>query len=387
MKTELKTVISLDSFKGSLGSVEAGEAVREGILRVFPDADVSVFPLADGGEGTVDALTVGMGGELREVTVSDPLGRKISAGYGIVNSGNTAVIEMSAAAGLTLLKEDERDPMHTTTYGVGEIIKDAINTGCRDFIIGIGGSATNDCGIGMLQALGFGFPGDDGREVPYGAKGAGLVTEIRTDAVIKELKDCRFRVACDVNNPLFGENGASLIYGPQKGADDSMTKQMDSWLRQFSDIVKKYFPGADPGHPGAGAAGGMGFAFRTFLGGSLERGIDIVMKETGLEEHISEADIIVTGEGRIDRQTAMGKAPIGVAGIAKKYGKTVIAFAGSIGDGAEECNARGIDAFFPIVRQPGSLEQAIDPDNARRNLADTAEQVFRMLGCQGIKRS
>lgn len=246
----MKAVISLDSFKGSLGSVEAGEAVREGILRVFPDADVSVFPLADGGEGTVEALTVGMGGELRKVTVSDPLGRKISAEYGIVNSGNTAVIEMSAAAGLTLLKEDERDPMNTTTYGVREIIKDAINTGCRDFIIGIGGSATNDCGIGMLQALGFGFLGDDGREVPYGAKGAGLVTEIRTDAVIKELKDCRFRIACDVNNPLFGENGASLIYGPQKGADDSMTKQMDSWLSQFSDIVMKYFPDADPGHPG-----------------------------------------------------------------------------------------------------------------------------------------
>ncbi len=374
-----KVVISIDSFKGSLSSVEAGESVREGIIRAFPDTDVTVLPLADGGEGTVKVLTAGMGGELCDVKVSDPLGREITAGYGIVNSGKTAVIEMSAAAGLTLLKEDERNPWYTTTYGVGEIIRDAIEKGCRDFIIGIGGSATNDCGIGMLQALGFGMLGEGGKQVPHGALGAGHVSDIRTDGVIKELIDCRFRIACDVNNPLCGENGASLIFGPQKGADGNMPIQMDSWLRQFSGIVKQYCPDADPDQPGAGAAGGMGFAFSTFLNGSLEPGIDIVMKETGLEEHIKDADIVVTGEGRIDRQTAMGKAPIGVAGIAKKYGKPVIAFAGCIGEGAEECNSCGMDAFFPIVRGPISLEQAMDPDTARKNLCDTAEQVFRIM--------
>ncbi|MCR5774066.1 MAG: glycerate kinase [Lachnospiraceae bacterium] len=380
----MKVAVAIDSFKGSMSSTEAGEAAKDGILRVWDDADVTVCPLADGGEGTVDALTRGMRGEFCKVKVFDPLGRRITAEYGIVDPGRTAVIEMSAAAGLTLIGMEERDPALTTTYGVGEIIKDALAKGCRNFIIGIGGSATNDGGIGMLQALGFGMLDERGKSVPYGAKGAGCLCSIKSEEAAVELKDSVFRIACDVKNPLCGENGASLIYGPQKGADPEKASQMDAWLGHYAAMVKRYHPEADPDYPGSGAAGGMGFAFRTFLGGTLEPGIDIVIEETGIEEIIKAADIVITGEGRIDRQTAMGKAPVGIARIAKKYNKPVIALAGGLGEGAEECIAKGVDAIFPIVRQPVSLEEAMEPKNAIKNLSDTAEQLFRALktGCE-----
>ncbi len=379
----MKIVISIDSFKGSLSSLEAGNAAKEGILRVFPDAEVVVRPLADGGEGTVDALTKGLGGKLRTVTVTGPLGAPVSASYGLFEKTKTAVIEMSAAAGITLIAEEERNPLETTTYGVGELLKDAILQGCRKFLIGIGGSATNDGGVGMLSALGFSFFDENGNKIALGAKGLKDLKTIETKNVLPELSECTFQIACDVTNPLCGENGCSAIYGPQKGADKEMIKNMDLWLLRFSSLTKTVFRDANPDSPGAGAAGGMGFAFETFLNGTLTRGVELILKETNLEEYVKDADIVVTGEGRLDSQTAMGKAPAGVATLAKKYGKKVIAFSGCATRDANMVATCGIDAFFPIARGASSLEEAMDIKNAHQNMADTAEQVFRLIrACQ-----
>jgi len=375
----MKVTIAIDSFKGSLSSLQAGDAVREGILRVYGDAAVQVRPLADGGEGTVEALTVGMGGELQTVTVTGPLGEKAEARYGILADGVTAIVEMSAAAGITMVPAERRNPLHTTTCGVGEMIRDAIRRGCRRFIVGIGGSATNDGGVGMLQALGYGMLDENGKQVSYGAQGLRELRSITDDSVIPELRDCSFRIACDVTNPLCGETGCSAVYGPQKGATPSMILQMDEWLKHYADLAAAFHPKADPEYPGTGAAGGLGFAFLGFTDAVLESGISIVLDETKLEEYVRDADLLVTGEGRLDGQTVMGKAPIGAAKIAKKYGKPVIAFAGSVTPDAAECNEQGIDAFFPILRSAVSLQEAMDPLNARKNMADTAEQVFRLI--------
>lgn len=375
----MKAVIAIDSLKGSLSSLQAGDAIREGILRVDKSAVVQVRPLADGGEGTVEALTIGMGGELQTVTVTGPLGEKVEAQYGILADGTTAIVEMSAAAGITLVPDEKRNPLCTTTYGVGELIRDAIGKGCRHFIVGIGGSATNDGGVGMLQALGFGMLNTEGQSVAYGARGLEELRQITTDGVLPELKDCSFRIACDVTNPLCGEQGCSAIYGPQKGATPSMILQMDKWLADYAKLASSVSRNADPEIPGTGAAGGMGFAFLGFTNAVLESGIKIVLEETRLEEYVKDADVVVTGEGRLDGQTVMGKAPIGVAGIAKKYGKPVLAFAGCVTPDAVACNAHGIDAFFPILRGVVTLQEAMDPANARKNMADTVEQAFRLL--------
>ena len=375
----MKVTIAIDSFKGSLSSLQAGDAVREGILRVYGDAAVQVRPLADGGEGTVEALTVGMGGELQTVTVTGPLGEKAEARYGILADGVTAIVEMSAAAGITLVPAERRNPLHTTTCGVGEMIRDAIRRGCRRFIVGIGGSATNDGGVGMLQALGYGMLDENGKQVSYGAQGLRELRSIRDDSVIPELRDCSFRIACDVTNPLCGETGCSAVYGPQKGATPSMILQMDEWMKHYAELAAAFHPNADPEYPGTGAAGGLGFAFLGFTDAVLESGISIVLDETKLEEYVRDADLFVTGEGRLDGQTVMGKAPIGAAKIAKKYGKPVIAFAGSATPDAAKCNEQGIDAFFPILRSAVSLQEAMDPLKARKNMADTAEQVFRLI--------
>ena len=375
----MKVTIAIDSFKGSLSSLQAGDAVREGILRVYGDAAVQVRPLADGGEGTVEALTVGMGGELQTVTVTGPLGEKAEARYGILADGVTAIVEMSAAAGITMVPAERRNPLHTTTCGVGEMIRDAIRRGCRRFIVGIGGSATNDGGVGMLQALGYGMLDENGKQVSYGAQGLRKLRSITDDSVIPELRDCSFRIACDVTNPLCGETGCSAVYGPQKGATPSMILQMDEWMKHYADLAAAFHPKADPEYPGTGAAGGLGFAFLGFTDAVLESGISIVLDETKLEEYVRDADLFITGEGRLDGQTVMGKAPIGAAKIAKKYGKPVIAFAGSVTPDAAECNEQGIDAFFPILRSAVSLQEAMDPLNARKNMADTAEQVFRLI--------
>ena len=375
----MKTVIAIDSFKGSLSSVEAGRACAEGIKRVYPDSENIIVPVADGGEGTVDALVAGLGGEKVKISVCGPLGEKVDAEYGIIKDTKTAIIEMSAAAGITLVPDNLRNPLNTTTYGVGEIISDAMDKGCRNFIIGIGGSATNDGGIGMLQALGFGMLDKNGNNVPFGGKGIKEVVSITTDKKNPLLSECNFSIACDVNNPLCGENGCSAIYGPQKGADEKMVADMDSWLSSYAKKVKEVFPQADENYPGAGAAGGIGFAFMAFLDGKLERGIDIVLRAAKLEELVKDADVVITGEGRLDKQTAMGKAPGGIAAIAKKYGKRVIAFSGAVTDDARAVNQTGIDAFFPILRTVCSLEDAMKTENAYKNMSDTAEQVFRVM--------
>ena len=375
----MKVVVAIDSLKGSLTSLEAGEAIQEGILRAISDAEVIVRPLADGGEGTVEALTRGMNGRYEKITVTDPLGRPTDAVYGILEDSHTAVIEMLAAAGITLIDAEDRNPMNTTTYGVGEMIKDAIGKGCRHFFIGIGGSATNDGGIGMLQALGYGMLDTEGKQVSFGAKGLAELVSITDKDVLPELKECTFQIACDVKNPLCGELGCSAIFGPQKGATPDMIAQMDSWLGKYALLTANRYKKADSNYPGTGAAGGMGFAFLSYMNAELRSGVQIVLEETKLEEYVKDADIVVTGEGCLDGQSVMGKAPIGVAALAKKHHKKVIAFAGCVTEDAKVCNQNGIDAFFPILRNVVTREEAMHTDNARRNMTDTAEQVFRLI--------
>ena len=375
----MEIVIAIDSFKGSLSSMEAGKAAAEGIKRANPQAETVVRPLADGGEGTVEALVQGMGGVLQTISVTGPLGDPVDCTYGIIEETKTAVLEMSGAAGITLVPDEKRNPLYTTTYGVGEAIKDAIQKGCRRFLVGIGGSATNDGGAGMLQALGFGFLDKEGRQIPHGAIGLKHLASITTDHILEELSECEFQIACDVENPLCGEKGASAVYGPQKGATPKMIEDMDAWLLRYARLAKEKFQKADENYPGTGAAGGLGFAFLTFTNAALMSGIQIVLAETQLERYISKADMVITGEGRLDGQTAMGKAPVGVAELAKKYNLPVIAFAGSVTKDAKECNQKGIDAFFPILREIATLEEAMEPERAKNNLIDTAEQVFRLL--------
>ena len=375
----MKITVAIDSLKGSLSSVEAGEAIKEGIHLADPEAQVVIRPLADGGEGTAYALTLGMGGEWITTSATGPLGDKISCNYGIIRSSKTAIIEMSAAAGITLIPDSQRNPMYTTTYGVGEMILDAIRKGCRRFIVGIGGSATNDGGIGMLQALGYGMLDKNGHQVSYGAKGLSELESITDENVVPELAECTFKIACDVSNTLCGEQGCSAVFGPQKGADPSMIMQMDKWLSYYAALAKEKFPKANIRQAGTGAAGGLGFAFLTFTNAVLESGIKIVLDETHLEDDVRSSDIVITGEGRLDGQTVMGKAPIGVTNLAKKYGKTVIAFSGCVTSDAKLCNEAGIDAFFPILREIVTLNEALEPETAAANLRDTSEQVFRLI--------
>ena len=375
----MKIIVAIDSMKGSLSSLDAGEAIATGIHRVYKDAEVVVRPLADGGEGTASALTLGMGGVWHTVKVTGPLGNMVEAGYGILESSHTAIMEMSAAAGITLIPFEKRNPMHTTTFGVGEMIVDAIKKGCRNFIVGIGGSATNDGGIGMLQALGFEFMSAEGKAVDYGAIGLSQLESINTDHVLPELHECSFKIACDVNNPLCGDKGCSAVFGPQKGATAEMVKKMDLDLNYYGELTQKVFPKADMFYPGTGAAGGLGFAFLSYTNAVLKSGISIVLEETRLADYIKDADLVITGEGRLDAQTVMGKAPSGVASLAKKYGKKVLAFSGCVSKDATACNAAGIDAFFPILREVVTLDEAMHSDNARANMADTVEQVFRII--------
>jgi glycerate kinase len=287
---------------------------------------------------------------------------------------------MSAAAGITLVPDEKRNPLNTTTYGVGELILHAIEKmGCRHFLIGIGGSATNDGGLGMLSALGFKFLDKDGKPVPHFGRGLRDIVKIDASDCLPSLENCSFQVACDVNNPLCGEFGCSRIYGPQKGATEEIIDHMDAWLSSYAVLTKAVFQNADANYPGAGAAGGLGFAFLSYLHASLTSGIEIVMRITELEDQIQDADIVVTGERRLDAQSCMGKAPVGVAKIAKKYGKPVIAFSGAVAKDAGPCNEYGIDVFFPIVCTPCSLKDAMNSDNAYTNLKNTAEQAFRLI--------
>ena len=375
----MKVVISIDSLKGSLSSMEAANAIKEGILKVDKNTDIKIMPLADGGEGTVDALVEGMNGEAVTTTVTGPVVEKVHAKYGILKETNTAIIEMAQAAGFALVPSHLKNPLYTTTYGVGEMIKEAIEKGCRNFIVGIGGSATNDAGVGMLQALGFEFYDEAGKLVGLGGQVLNKIKSIKTENRLKELDQCNFKIACDVNNPLYGENGAAYIYGPQKGATPDIVVELDEGLRSFAEVVKKELGKDIAQVPGAGAAGGLGFGFMGFLNGKLESGIKIILDEIKLEDVVKDADIVITGEGRLDNQTAMGKAPIGVAKIAKKHGAKVIAIAGCTTEDAVKCNEEGIDAYFSIVNGAMTIEEAIKKEVASKNMTATTEQIFRLI--------
>lgn len=375
----MKVVIAIDSLKGSLSSMEAGMAIKDGILAAKPDAEVIVKPLADGGEGTTDALIEGMNGERIDLTVTGPMHTPVDAYYGYLKDTNTAVMEMASAAGITLVPDSEKNPLLATSYGVGEMINDAIQRGCRNFIIGIGGSVTNDGGIGMLKALGVRFLDENGEDAGEGGQALAKVARIDVSGMNPLLKECHIQVACDVNNPLCGENGSTYVYGPQKGVTEDMKKTLDKAMAHFARVTSETLENDYMNTPGAGAAGGLGYAFLAYTGAALTPGIELILDAVGLEEELSDADVVVTGEGRLDFQTAMGKAPVGVARLAKKYNAKVIAFAGSVTKEATACNKEGIDAFFPILRSVCTLAEAMDPVAARNNMTATVEQVFRLL--------
>lgn len=401
-KRQKKIVVAMDSFKGSLTSLEAGNAVRDGILEQYPDVDVQIFPVADGGEGTVEALTFGKEHvQTRTISVTGPVGTEVQAWYTIYGQAGerTAVLEMAQAAGLPLVPEEKRNPMHTTTYGVGEMIRDAIACGCRKFILGIGGSATNDAGIGMLQALGFHFMDEAGKEVGYGAEGLAQVRSITTEDVMPELASCTFQIACDVTNPLVGAQGCSAVFAPQKGADAKMVQEMDAAMNRYADIVEDMYrkdptlmeyqlTGYDEAGrnvekndrqsqvknrmtPGAGAAGGLGYACLMFLHAVLKPGIDIVLDEIQIAQAIKTADEVITGEGRFDAQTLMGKTPIGVARIAKLYSVPAYAFAGCFGADVQVCIDSGVFA--------GCYAASVTSTEEEKRLAMEKKQAYANL--------
>ena len=376
----MKAVIAIDSFKGSLSSSEAGEAASRAIRYVFPEADIVQFPLADGGEGTVDALTEGLAGRIIATEVTGPLGKQESSRYGIISDGRIAVIEMADAAGLTMVPMALRNPLNTTTYGLGELIVQAMDNGCREFIIGIGGSATNDAGIGMLSALGAGFFQADGQRA--GITGGSVKDVVRIDLteLDSRIRECTFHIACDVNNPLCGDSGCSAVYGPQKGATPDIVREMDEAIAKFAGLARRQYGITGAELPGAGAAGGLGYAFHGFLGGSLEPGAKLVLNVLGIEDELKNADILITGEGRMDSQTAMGKAPAEVAQLAKTVNPSIktIAVCGCAAPDADVVNKAGIDAYFPILHQVMSLDEAMDKAVAERNLYQTLVQVMRL---------
>lgn len=383
----MKVIVAIDSLKGSLSSLEAGKAAEEGIKRAMPEAEIIIKPLADGGEGTVSALTSGLNGRLEKAEVTGPLGQKVKAVYGILPD-KTAVIEMAEAAGLPLVPVDKRNPMETTTYGVGELISHAMDRGCRKFIVGIGGSATNDGGSGMLQALGCHFYKKDGTEICPGAEEIEEIARVDIGGMDRRLEECRFEIACDVTNPLCGERGASAVFAPQKGADARMVGRLDDALSHLADVTEEVLKTDNRNLPGAGAAGGLGFAFASYLGGDLRPGVEIVLDAVLPEKELSEADIVVTGEGRFDGQTAMGKAPVGIAKRAKEKDCMVLVFAGSIepqGVRKVQDEMQLVDGAFPILPGVMTLEEAMQKTVAYENMSYTAEQVFRLIGNCYIK--
>ncbi len=358
----MRVIVAMDSMKGCLSSLEAGQALREGILRADPEAEVLVRPLADGGEGTVATLKAGLGGTIRQVRVSGHLGEPVEAEYGVLPDGVTAVLEMASAAGLTLVPPDRRDPLRTTTRGVGELLRHAIDRGCRQFLVGIGGSATNDGGAGMLRALGCRLTRPDGTDVPFGCIGLRELAFIDTSALPRGLS---VTVASDVTNPLCGPDGASFVYGPQKGATYETASEMDSYLLHFASVS-----GFDPYEPGTGAAGGMSFALKNFFGATLKSGADIVNDLTGIASHIADSDIVITGEGRMDSQTVNGKAPYKILLLAQKYKKPVIGITGVLGDGYEKCIDAGFSKIVPLI------DPTMDRDAAIASVKETVRQLF-----------
>ena len=377
----MNIVIAIDSFKGCISSVDSGRLLKQAIEDVYPDDAVSVFPLADGGEGTVDAMTQGLNGRIVKVPVTGPLGTKVESRYGLLPDTNTAVIEMADASGLPLVPPEKRNPLHTTTYGLGELILAAIDAGCRHFIIGIGGSATNDCGLGMLTALGFRFLKADGSRAGVAGGDLADVAQIDMRQVDSRLQDCTFEIACDVTNPLCGSEGCSNVFGPQKGATREIVARMDDDIHHFAQLAEKACGIKGQEMAGAGAAGGLGFAFHTFLHGTLTPGSELILSAIGIKEALSKADLLVTGEGRMDKQTAMGKGPAGVAQLAKSCQPhcLTVALCGSAARDAERINQHGIDAYFPILHAPMTLQEAMDRATTEQNLRQTVQQVMHLI--------
>lgn len=395
-----KVVIASDSFKGSLTSREVGEAAARGVQKARQEADCEVVAVADGGEGTVEAIVSARKGRLIDVQVDDPLGRPILATYGICSQQHNepkeselAVIEVAAASGLPLLAATERNPWLTSSRGTGEVIRDALLRGCRRFMVGLGGSATNDAGLGMLQALGYRFLDADGKEVGEGGGETGRVVTIDCSQAMQELKEAKFTVACDVTNPLTGAQGASRVFGPQKGADAEMVEKLDKNLASFAAVTEKFLHSSGlykqekmdfANRPGAGAAGGLGFAFLAFLGAEMKPGIEMVLDAVGFAERLEGASLVITGEGRLDRQTCMGKTPYGVLKYAQRAGMPTIAIGGAVEEEAVEgLLAAGFEAVFPIVAGPCSLERALQPEVAKSNVERTAEMIIRL--CYGSR--
>ena len=382
----MKIVIAPDSFKGSLTALQVAEAIEVGLRRVFPDVAIEKVPMADGGEGTVQSLVDATGGEILTVRVLDPLGNSIEAQYGVLGDGITAVIEMAAASGLTLVPEDKRDPRITTTYGTGELIRAALAQGCRKLIIGIGGSATNDAGAGMAQALGAKLLTASGDQIEPGGGSLAELNSIDLSELDPRIAETETVVACDVNNPLTGEEGASHVYGPQKGATPEMIEMLDANLAHFDKIVQRDLSKSVGNVPGAGAAGGLGAGLIAFLNASLKSGIEIVTEATQLSKRFAGADLAITGEGQINFQTVFGKTPVGVAKVAKTHNIPVIAIAGSIADNSDGVYDAGIDAMIDIVPEPMSLETAIE--NATTLIQTAAERAGRMVATgMKIKRN
>ena len=373
----MKIVIAPDSYKESLSALEVAQAVEAGFRQVFPDADYVLVPVADGGEGTVDAMVAATGGRKETVTVSGPLGEPVEAFFGLTGDGDTAVIEMAAASGLALVPPDRRNPLLTSSRGTGELIRAALDAGARRFILGIGGSATNDGGAGMVQALGARLLDLEGRELDGSGGDLARLERIDVSALDPRLAECRIEVACDVDNPLTGARGASAVFGPQKGATPEMVQALDANLARLARIVGRDLGVAVDTVPGAGAAGGMGAAMLAFFGATLKPGIEIVTAAVDLDTHVRDADLVITGEGRIDFQTVHGKTPIGVARVAKRHGKPVIGIAGSLGADVGVVHAHGIDAVFSVLGKPCTLDEALR--DAAANVELTARNVAAVL--------
>ncbi|MEK4405835.1 MULTISPECIES: glycerate kinase [unclassified Sporosarcina] len=379
----MKIIIAPDSFKGSLSAVEAANAINRGIKKVFSEAETVLLPIGDGGEGTMETLVAATGGKILTVSVIGPLGNQIEAAYGVLGDGETCVIEMASASGLHLVPEDNFVPLKATTYGTGQLIQQALNDGFSSFIIGLGGSATNDGGAGMLQALGLRILDELGNEIDQGGGELNKVNRLELDSFDKRIKDSKFIIASDVQNPLIGPNGASHVFGPQKGATAEEVDLLDSNLTNWADVVAKETGIKLHNQPGAGAAGGIGGAFQAFFPVEMKRGVDVVLDYIKLEAELINADLVITGEGQVDSQTAFGKTPLGVAQMAKSRNVPTVILAGSIGEGIEVLHDFGVVSINSIINSPMSLKEAID--NAEELLASSAEQVIRSYFHQSVK--
>ncbi len=378
----MRIVIAPDSFKESLSALDAALNIREGFRAVYPDADYVLLPVADGGEGTVDALVAATGGRRVARRVVGPLGDEVEAFYGVTGDGGVAVIEMAAASGLELVPPPLRNPLVTTTFGVGELIRAALDDGARRFVIGIGGSATNDGGAGMLQALGVRLIDAGGGELPHGGGALAGLERIDVAGLDPRLAEGSIEVACDVDNPLVGPNGASAVFGPQKGATPELVRILDASLAHYAAVVERTLGKPVADMPGAGAAGGLGAGLYAFLGARLRPGTEIVMAAVDMDRVVRDADLVITGEGRLDSQTIHGKTPIGVASVAERHGKPVIAIAGSLGPGFEAVYDHGIAAVFSVLPRPCTLAEALAEGAV--NLRNTARDVAATLRLGGF---